>query len=302
MSQKPTLLVLAAGMGSRYGGVKQIEPLGPNGEIILEYSLYDALRAGFGDAVFVIRRDIEEDVRTHVLPKFEGKIPVTLVFQDHDDLPDGHKVPEGRVKPWGTAHAVLAARHTIDKPFAVVNADDYYGPHAYRVMAEHLTSIDPSNSDYSLVGYRLSQVVSENGSVSRGVCQVDEKGYLSGIEEHKTIEVIDGSYISRWPQGDRQLSADDSISMNLFGFTPKVFSQSMDMFKKWLPEHKEEPKSEFFIPVVSDTLIKSGEGSFKVLPTDEKWFGVTYAADSPVVKSSLAGLHQKGTYPQKLWD
>ena len=301
---KPTLFVLAAGMGSRYGGLKQLDPLGPQGQTIMDYSIYDAIQAGFGKVVFVIRKDFEQEFRDKIISKYEGHVPVEVVFQSTDKLPAGFTVPEGRVKPWGTAHAILVAEEAIgDAPFAVINADDFYGRDAFRVIAEDLMRPRDRKGDYSMVGFRVGNTMTENGSVSRGVCSKGEDGNLSGVVERTSIAYApDGSIVFTDEEGKEQsLDPMTPVSMNLWGFTPDYFDYSEREFKKFLDKDLNTPKAEFFIPLCIDTLIHSGEATVKVLDTDSRWFGVTYSADRPGVVEKFAQLHKDGVYPDKMF-
>ena len=300
---KPTLFVLAAGMGSRYGGLKQLDPLGPQGQTIMDYSIYDAIQAGFGKVVFVIRKDFEQDFRDKILSKYEGHIPVEVVFQSTDKLPEGYTCPADRSKPWGTNHAVLMGNEVIKEPFAVINADDFYGRDAFRVIAEDLMRPRDRKGDYSMVGFRVGNTMTENGSVSRGVCSTSDDGLLTGVVERTAISYApDGSIVFTDEEGKEQkLEPNTPVSMNLWGFTPDYFDYSDREFRHFLDEKISVPKSEFFIPLVIDTLIKNGEATVKVLDTDSKWFGVTYSADRPGVVEKLAALHADGTYPDKMF-
>lgn len=299
---KPTLFVLAAGMGSRYGGLKQLDPLGPNGETIMDYSIYDAMQAGFGKVVFVIRKDFEEDFRNKILSKYEGHIPVEVVFQSTDALPDGFTCPADRTKPWGTNHAVLMGKSVINEPFAVINADDFYGRDAFAVMAKELMRERDRKGDYCMVGFRVGNTMTENGSVARGVCETKD-GLLSSIVERTAISYDDNHDIVFDDEDGNKchLQPNTPVSMNLWGFTPDYFDFSEREFVKFLEKDLNTPKSEYFIPLVVDTLINSGEATVKVLDTDSKWFGVTYAADRPGVVAKFAELHDNGTYPDKLF-
>ena len=299
---KPTLFVLAAGMGSRYGGLKQLDPLGPNGETIMDYSIYDAMQAGFGKVVFVIRKDFEEDFRNKILSKYEGHIPVEVVFQSTDALPDGFTCPADRTKPWGTNHAVLMGKSVINEPFAVINADDFYGRDAFAVMAKELMRERDRRGDYCMVGFRVGNTMTENGSVARGVCETKD-GLLSSIVERTAISYDDNHDIVFDDENGNKchLQPNTPVSMNLWGFTPDYFDFSEREFVKFLEKDLNTPKSEYFIPLVVDTLINSGEATVKVLDTDSKWFGVTYAADRPGVVAKFAELHDNGTYPDKLF-
>jgi hypothetical protein len=301
---KPTLLVLAAGMGSRYGGVKQIDPVGVSGEAIIDYSIYDAIQAGFDRVVFVIRREIEEDVRSFFAGKFQDRLRVDYVFQDLDDTPGSFVVPPERSKPWGTAHAVLAAREVIDAPFAVINGDDFYGREGLRTIADYLQSLSPDSTDYAMVGYRLDRTLSDNGTVSRGIVTHDERGWLKTIEEHTRLEsrgegrvaslAEDGS-VRAWFNGD------EPVSMNLFGFAPPAMEQFHRTFAEFLAEHGHEPKSEFYIPTAMSAVQKKGEARMKVLRSNSEWFGVTYQEDRPIVVERIRALVEEGVYPEALW-
>ncbi len=299
---KPTLFVLAAGMGSRYGGLKQLDPLGPNGETIMDYSIYDAMQAGFGKVVFVIRKDFEEDFRNKILSKYEGHIPVEVVFQSTDALPEGFTCPADRTKPWGTNHAVLMGKDVIKEPFAVINADDFYGRDAFAVMAKELMRERDKKGDYCMVGFRVGNTMTENGSVARGVCATKD-GLLSSIVERTAISYdANHDIVFNDENGvECHLESTTPVSMNLWGFTPDYFDYSEREFVKFLEKDLNTPKAEFFIPLVVDTLINSGEATVKVLDTDSKWFGVTYAADRPGVVEKFAELHNNGTYPAKLF-
>ncbi len=299
---KPTLFVLAAGMGSRYGGLKQLDPLGPNGETIMDYSIYDAMKSGFGKVVFVIRKDFEDDFRNKILSKYEGHIPVEVVFQSTDALPEGFSCPADRTKPWGTNHAVLMGKDVIKEPFAVINADDFYGRDAFEVMAKELMRERDKKGDYCMVGFRVGNTMTENGSVARGVCETKD-GLLSSIVERTAISYDKNHDIVFNDENgvERHLEPNTPVSMNLWGFTPDYFDYSEREFVKFLEKDINTPKAEFFIPLVVDTLINSGEATVKVLDTDSKWFGVTYAADRPGVVAKFAELHDNGTYPSKLF-
>lgn len=298
----PTLFILAAGMGSRYGGLKQLDGLGPDGETIMDYSVFDAIRAGFGRVVFVIRKDFEQDFREKILSKYAHKIPVDVVFQSLDALPEGYACPEDRTKPWGTNHAVLMGAKAIKEPFAVINADDYYGPDAFRVMAEDLMRPRDRRGDYSMVGFRCGNTMTENGSVSRGVCTTDADGLLTSVVERTAIAFDPQHRITFTDEnGQTQfLEPNVPVSMNFWGFTPDYFEFSEREFRRFLDEKIDTPKSEFYIPSCVDTLIHAGEATVRVLDTDSRWFGVTYAADRQGVVDRLAALHRDGTYPTPL--
>lgn len=297
---QPTLLILAAGMASRYGSLKQIQQFGPSGETIIDYSIYDAIRAGFGKIVFIIRENFAEEFKEIFEPKLNGKVETAYVFQDMNAFTDGFEVPADRTKPWGTAHAVLCAKDAINEPFAVINADDFYGRDAFEKMAEFLRN-ECKSDRYSVVGYQLGKTVSDYGSVSRGVCEVNAEGNLAGIVERTKIEVIDGKIV--YEDGDKkvELGPQTPVSMNFWGFAPSVFEVSEKLFSQFLEQNLSNPKSEFFIPIVVDSFIASGTGSVKVIPTSSQWFGVTYKEDAPGVQASLSALVNGGEYPDNLW-
>ncbi len=296
---KPTLLVLAAGMGSRYGGLKQIDPVGPSGETIIDYSIFDAMRAGFGKLVFVIRHDIEQQFREIVGSRFEKRIAVEYVFQELDKLPPGHTLPAGRTKPWGTTHAILMAENVIKEPFAAINADDFYGQNAYKVLAQHLTS---GTSDYAMVGFILKNTLSDFGSVARGVSRVDANNYLTSIVEMMKIE-RDGTGAKNTATDGTvtKLSGDEAVSMNFWGFTPALFPQIKVKFEEFLKKSGTEQKSECYIPATMGDLVTSGKAKVKVLRSPDSWFGVTYREDRPQVVESIRKLIAQGLYPEKLW-
>ncbi len=298
---KPTLFILAAGMGSRYGGLKQLDSLGPSGETIMDYSVYDALRAGFGKIVFVIRHDFEQDFREKVISKYEGHVPVEVVFQDIHDLPEGFCVPEGRQKPWGTNHAVLMAKDVIKEPFVVINADDYYGPESFQLAAETLKDLEGKTGEYCMIGFRIENTLSENGGVSRGLCKVNEEGYLTGVKECHGIQRKGDVLIQIEDEEEKPFPAGSSVSMNMWGFTPDYFGYSEKAFVKFLEEHGQELKSEFYIPTVVNDLIQSGEATLKVVQTPSKWFGVTFAADRQATVDQFKALVDAGVYPSPLF-
>jgi hypothetical protein len=296
---KPTLLVLAAGMGSRYGGLKQIDPVGPAGETIIDYSIFDALRAGFGKLVFVIRKDIERPFREIVGTRFEKRIAVEYVFQELDKLPPGFSLPAGRTKPWGTTHAILMAEGVVRENFAAINADDFYGRNAYAVLAQHLTAGSP---DYAMVGFVLKNTLSDHGSVARGVSRVDANNYLTHIVELTKIERDGTGAKDTGPDGKiTQLTGDEAVSMNFWGFTPALFPQIKIEFEQFLKQAGGEQKSECYIPATVGELVTSGQAKCKVLHSPDSWFGVTYREDRPVVVESIRRLIAKGDYPEKLW-
>ena len=298
---KPTLLILAAGMGSRFGGLKQIEPVGPNGETILEYSVYDAVRAGFGKVVFVIRESFSESFKSRFESKLAGKIDIEYVYQETNKLPDGFQLPEGREKPWGTGHAVLMAKDVINEPFAVINADDFYGAEAYRVIAEYLReSITPTK--YTMVGYQLNNTLSEFGAVSRGICITDENDQLTKITETHKIRHEGNQILCESEENETVvLNGDETVSMNFWGFHPSIFGNIEKQFIHFLTHHIDEPKSEFYIPFVVFEMIKTGLINVEVLKADSPWFGVTYKEDKPYVIDQIQNLTNQGIYPEKLW-
>ena len=299
---KPTLFVLAAGMGSRYGGLKQLDGLGPHGETIMDYSIYDAIRSGFGKIVFVIRKDFEADFRYKILSKYENHIPVEVVFQALDNLPEGFVCPEGRTKPWGTNHAVLMGKDVIKEPFAVINADDFYGRNSFEVIAKELSTPKNRKGDYCMVGFRVGNTMSESGSVARGVCE-NKDGFLTTVVERTAIAYNEKHEISFTDENGKEQILDPStpVSMNLWGFTPDYFEFSEKYFVDFLKENINTPKAEFFIPLVVNELVTKGDASVKVLDTDSKWFGVTYAADRQGVVDKFAELHANGEYPEKMF-
>ncbi len=302
---KPTLLLLAAGMGSRYGGLKQLDGLGPNGETIMDYSIYDAIKAGFGKIVFVIRKDFEQDFREKILSKYEGHVPVELCFQSLDALPEGFTCPEGRVKPWGTNHAVLMAKDVIREPFCVINCDDFYNRNAFMVIGKFLADLpEGSQNRYAMVGFRVGNTLSENGTVARGICSKDSDECLTTVVERTEIMRVDGPVCYKDEQG-QWVAVDDNtpVSMNMWGFTPDYFTHSEEYFKTFLsdPANMANPKAEFFIPLMVNKLINDGTATVKVLDTTSKWFGVTYAADRQSVVDKIQTLVNEGVYPEKLW-
>ncbi len=337
---KPTLLVLAAGMGSRYGGLKQMEPVGPNGETIIDYSVFDALRAGFGRLVFVIRHDIEKQFREIVGARFEGKMPVEYAFQELDSLPPGFSVPSGRAKPWGTGHAILAAADIIRGPFGVINADDFYGPNSFRILAEHLSpatgdhafheprssgcesapsefgkKLEPTHvgchgsgvqrANYSvnyMVGYVLRNTLSDFGTVSRGVCEVDAGGFMKSVTEVTKIERNgNGAKFMAADGKTMPLTGDEIVSLNLWGFMPGFFGHLREQFEEFLKRSAREQTAEFYLPAAVNSLIADGKERCRVLKTPDSWLGVTYREDRPAVAAGIGRLIAEGIYPQKLW-
>ncbi|MBQ7422408.1 MAG: nucleotidyltransferase [Prevotella sp.] len=302
---KPTLLLLAAGMGSRYGGLKQLDGLGPNGETIMDYSIYDALQAGFGKIVFVIRKDFEQEFRDKVLSKYEGHVPAELVFQSIDALPEGFTCPEGREKPWGTNHAVLMAKDVIKEPFLVINCDDFYNRDAFMVIGKFLSELpDGAKNQYAMVGFRVGNTLSENGTVARGICSKDENGHLTTVVERTEIMRVDGSVCYKDEDGNWATVNDNTpVSMNMWGFTPDYFDYSEAYFKDFLsdPKNMENLKAEFFIPLMVNKLINDETATVKVLDTTSKWFGVTYAADRQDTVNRIQKLVDEGVYPNKIF-
>ena len=290
-------------MGSRYGGLKQLDGLGPNGETIMDYSIYDAIRGGFGKIVFVIRKDFEQDFRDKVLSKYEGHIPTELVFQAITDLPEGFTCPAERTKPWGTNHALLMGKDVINEPFCVINADDFYGRDAFAVMGKYLSEVpEDSKNAYSMVGFRVANTLSENGTVARGICSTDADSNLTTVVERTEIMRVNGPVCYKDEQGEWVAVEDNTpVSMNMWGFTPDYFQYSEQMFVDFLKENISKPKAEFFIPLVVNNLIVSGKASVKVLDTTAKWFGVTYAADRQGTVDKIQELIAAGEYPSKLF-
>ena len=299
---QPTLLILAAGMGSRYGGLKQLDPMGPHGETVLDYSVYDAIQAGFGKVVFVIRQEFAEAFKRAVGDKFEGKIEVAYAFQELTDLPEGFSLPAGREKPWGTAHAVRAARDEIDTPFAVINADDFYGRDAFVQLAKYFEHhSDAPELRTCMVGYKLSNTLSDHGTVNRGLCVVKD-GALQTVEEHTEIASDEDAVVcgKNLNGKDVEIAENAIVSMNFWGFTPAIFASIEAQFIEFLEQRIHEPKSECYIPSVVDQLIRTGQTECAVLETSASWFGVTYPADKPYVQASIKALIEQGAYPASL--
>lgn len=298
---KPTLFVLAAGMGSRYGGLKQIDGLGPNGETIMDYSVFDALRAGFGKIVFVIRKDFADDFKRVVLAKYEGKVPCEICFQAIENVPEGYTYNPERTKPWGTNHAVLMGKDLIKEPFAVINADDFYGKESFEVLAKFLNEVAGKQNQYCMVGYRVCNTLSEHGSVSRGVCETDAEGNLTNVVERTSIERKENGIFYTVDGVDYALPENAPVSMNMWGFTPEYFGYVEEAFKTFLKERGQELKSEFYIPTLVNDLIVAGKATCCVLDTTAKWFGVTYAEDRQMVVDKIAALTEAGVYPNPLF-
>jgi NDP-sugar pyrophosphorylase family protein len=301
MAVAPTLLVLAAGIGSRYGGLKQMDPMGPGGELLIDYSVYDALQAGFGRVVFIVRPEIEADFRQLIARRFEGRVPVQYVHQQLTDLPAGLVPPPGRQKPWGTGHAILCAAGAIREPFCVINGDDYYGPEAYRQMADLLRQ-PGAPGDYGMVAYTLRNTLSEHGHVARGVCRVSPAGELQQVTERTTIEQTATGARFRDEQGAWQpLTGDELVSLNFWGFRPDLFGHLEHHFRRFLAERGQDLKAEYFIPTVVDTLIQARQARVAVRRSHDRWIGVTYPQDKAAVQAALRGLIAAGVYPERLW-
>ena len=298
---KPTLLILAAGIGSRYGGVKQMDEIGPSGESIIDYSVFDAIREGFGKVVFVINPKIEKDFKAIYQQRLSGKIEATYVLQKLDNIPEGVSFSPERVKPWGTGHAVLAAREVINTPFAVINADDFYGRQAFEVLGNFLSQLNNNETRYAMVGYQLKNTLSENGSVSRGICSI-KKGLLTDVVERKKIYRTDGQIV--FEENDREIpiTGNSLVSMNFWGFTPKYFAQSEAWFVDFIRENARQLKAEFYIPYVVNKLITQSNASVRVLESRDRWFGVTYQEDKAVTIERVRQMVREGRYPESLWD
>ena len=300
---KPTLVVLAAGMGSRYGGLKQVDPVGPSGEAILDYSVFDAVRAGFGKVVFIIRKDFEAEFKGKVGAKYEGVIPVDYCYQDINDLPAPFTVPEGRAKPWGTAHAIRSARAVVKEPFAAINADDFYGRDAFAKLGAFLQneSVQDGRLHFAMVGYRLDLTLSEYGSVARGICTVVDGKLAAVTEMTKLVKTPGGAENREDGKPVQAFPGDARVSMNLWGFTPGLFNALEERFPAWLAKNGGQPKTEWYIPFVVDEMIHEGKADVAVLPTDSSWFGVTYREDKPFVMAEIAKLVEAGEYPRQLF-
>lgn len=297
----PTLVIMAAGMGSRYGGLKQIDPVGPSGEIVLDYSVYDAIQAGFGKVVFIIRPDIETVFREKIAARFAGRIETAYAFQTLDKIPAPFRVPEGRVKPWGTGHAVLVARDQVDGPFAVLNADDFYGRDSFRVLADELRTMAPDSAESCMIGFYIKNTISPHGGVTRAQCVVQE-GYLQSVIERFEIERGDDGIIRFNDSGRLVEMADDELtSMNMWGFSPRLFDFLEKEFVRFLEKEGGQLKSEYLLPTIVDQMIRTGATRVNVLPTDEKWMGVTYTDDKPLVMAGIRDLIARGLYPENLW-
>ncbi len=306
MKNNTTLVIMAAGMGSRYGGLKQIDPVGPNGEIIMEYSIYDAIRAGFSKVVFIIKKEIEDTFREVIGKKIEGIIDVEYVYQKVDNLPQGFSVPDGRVKPWGTGHAVLSAKNAVNTPFAVINADDFYGAETYKLLNGFLTSNQDTGSKYKycMVGFVIENTLTENGHVARGVCNVDSQGNL--IDIHERTKIVKFGNETKYTEDETnwiKIPQKSIVSMNTWGFNPSILQELEERFPEFLINNKDNLlKAEYFLPTVVDNLIKEGKADVKVLSTSDKWYGVTYQEDKPVVKKSISDMVVEHKYPSRLWE
>ncbi len=297
---KPTLLILAAGIGSRYGGVKQLDKFGPSGETIIDYSLYDAVRAGFGKVVFIVREEILEDVNEIFGPRLSGKIDFDFAIQGYETYVPKSLGPVERSKPWGTGHAMLCAWEKTTTPFAIINADDFYGEDAFKTMSRFLSE-DQDPSKHAMVGYELKRTLSENGTVSRGVCTQDQSGHLISVVERTKIFEKDNAIYFQEGEELTELPPDTPVSMNFWGFKPGVFPKTLELFEAYAQNNLHNPRAEFYIPTVMSTLLNSGESSCKVFKSTADWFGVTYPEDKPVVQEQLNRLHARGAYPDSLW-
>jgi len=297
---KPTLVILAAGMASRYGSMKQVEGFGPSGETIMDYSIYDAIRSGFGKVVFIIRKEFEKNFREIVGKDIEGRIGVEYVFQELNKYAEGFEIPKERTKPWGTAHAVLCADEKVKEPFAVINADDFYGKDGF-VKAHDFLMNDCNEKTFAIIGYELLKTLSEHGTVNRGVCEVDNQGNLVSVVERLNVSQAGDKIVCKDEHLPKELPLNTHVSMNFWCFHPSIFDYTKKVFKEFLSQNASNPKAEFFIPIVADKYIKDGEGVIKVIPTSAKWFGVTYKEDAPMVRESLRKLVDLGEYPENLW-
>lgn len=300
--KKTALVIMAAGLGSRFGGIKQLEPVGVSGEIIMDYSIYDAIKAGFDKIIFIIRRDLEKDFKEVIGNRIAEKIEVEYAYQEMADLPEGFRVPEGRTKPWGTGQAVLSCKDIIREPFAVINADDYYGREAFEKVHDYLVQTEEKSSAYCMAGFVLGNTLSENGTVTRGVCHVDEEGFLVDIKETRSIGKKGGGAVAREDSGEEiLLDLNSPVSMNMWGFTPELLPRLQDGFVEFLKAEGQELKSEYLLPEEVGRLIQKGQATVKVLSTEDKWFGVTYKEDKQIVMDSIRELVEKGIYPERLF-
>lgn len=302
---KTTLVIMAAGMGSRYGGLKQMDPVGPSGELIIDYSIYDALRAGFNKVVFIIKEEIEEAFKEVIGKRTEGLIDTEYVYQNINDLPEGFKIPEGRIKPWGTGHAVLSCRNAVDTPFAVINADDFYGRTSFQVIHDYLCTMkdDKGIYEYSMVGFKLENTLTDHGHVARGICTVSKDGYLEKIQERTKIKKIGEA--AKYTLDDVnwvEIPSEATVSMNTWGFNTSIFKELEAQFPEFLNKNSNNlQKAEYFLPEVVDNLISVDKARVKVLTSTERWYGVTYKEDKPVVKEAINNMIENGIYPENLW-
>ena len=298
---KPTLLILAAGLGSRYGSLKQIDAFGPSGESIMEYSIYDALRSGFGKIVFIIKKDIKDQFSAYALKRFAKKFPVEYVFQEIDTLPEGLSCPAERIKPWGTAHAMWAAKDVINEPFVIINADDFYGYDTFKVTAQFLSQLNNSDNTYCLAGYKIKDTLSDYGSVSRGICE-EKNNFLTGVVERTDVQQIEGDILYQDPNGEKHpLNGNAYCSMNVWGFTPSIFQELENGFVGFFNENKNNLKAEYFIPLIANQLVEQNKASFKILDTTSEWFGVTYKEDKASAQLKINQQIKNGNYPHNLW-
>lgn len=301
---KPTLVVLAAGLGSRYGGIKQIDPVGSHGEALLDYSCFDAKRSGYGKVVFIIRPDIEKDFREHIFDRVARNMDAQYVFQTRETLLTESQILDSkdRAKPWGTVHAVLCAKDAVKTPFTIINADDYYGRQAYQIMGDYLSTLSNDDTEHAMVGYILRNTMSPMGSVSRGICEVDSNGFLCAMEENTKIYFEGDRILSQMPDRTYELTGDEIVSMNFFGFTPRAFDYMTEYWNDFITQSSKEPKKECLLPNCAGKLVQEGLGTLKVFSTTERWFGMTYQEDRQLVKDSLLRKAQEGTYPPEgLW-
>ncbi len=298
--KKPTLLILAAGLGSRYGSLKQIEPIGPGGEAIIDYSVYDAIRAGFGKVVFVIKKQIEDDFKENLLKRFENKVDTGYVFQELDMLPGGYSVPAERKKPWGTAHAIMVSEKEINTSFAAINADDFYGYEAFSELHGFLSKVS-DETDYCMIGYKLANTLSEHGTVSRGICKTDNNDHLVSVTELTKIKRENGNIVYYDNDKPKSLPGDATVSMNMWGFTNTVFQQIRERFTSFLDNNINNPGAEYYIPTLVDQLISSKQARVKVLQCNASWFGITYKEDKAAARESILKKIEKGEYPERLW-
>ena len=297
---KPTLLILAAGIGSRYGGVKQMDQIGPSDESIIDYSVFDAIRAGFGKVVFVLNPKIIDDFKAIYEPRLKDKIETEFILQELQNIPEGIEFNPERIKPWGTGHAVLVAKNYINEPFAAINADDFYGRHAFDLISVYLTDLDNGDTKYAMVGYKLKNTLSDHGTVSRGVCSAKD-GLLTDVIERTSIQLKNGDVVFDDDGHDQVIDEDSVVSMNFWGFTPKYFEQSERDFKSFIQENAEQLKAEFYIPYVVNKLIENDDATCRVLTSNDQWFGVTYQEDKPVTIEKISQLVEDGIYPENLW-